>query len=326
MNGTWSLASFGGTYTGSYQHNLDVQSSVDPSSVTAGGASVWTVDVKNLDALPFDDATVSLQNDVADASSDSLLVQYVPSQGSCTDEVGVDVRCDLGPLPSGGDATITVTVGTTGVGAGDDIVVNADAQAQLVSTSPEVTATSTIHVVQSNNTPGQVSGLVNPGQTIRTGTVATPQDNTIASFKLPKIKKKVIRHGTLIESTNATTFTGPPVPMAITTDLVDNSFCGGRPCIGKLVSFSPFKGYTDPLHPATITITWDSSVFGNGLASTFWVRYESSPHTSSRVPKCPTKKHGLPHSDCLASVKVIAGHDLRATFLVTTGDPIHAKQ
>jgi hypothetical protein len=326
MNGSWSLAPFGGTYTGSYQHSLDVQSSVDPSSVTAGGASVWTIDVTNLDAQPFDNVTVNLQNNVADVSSDSLLVDYVPSQGSCTDEVGVDVRCDLGPLLSGSHATITVTVATTGVGVDDDIVVNADAHAQLVNTYPEVTANSTIHVVASNNTPGQVSGQVDPGQTIRTGTVATPGDNTIASFKLPKKTKKTIGHGTIIESSNATTVTGPPVAMAITTDLVDNTFCGGQPCIGKLVTFSPFKGYTDPLHPATITITYDATVAGNGIASTFYVRYESSPNTSSPVPRCPTKKHGLPKSECLASVKFIAGHDLRATFLVTTGDPVNAKR
>jgi hypothetical protein len=112
-------------------------------------------------------------------------------------------------------------------------------------------------------TPGSASGFVPPGGSISNGQVASPGNNTVATFTLP-------RSGTgapisLVESGGAT-------------------YCAGT-CTGKSTFLSAFAGYNDPNKPATLTIRWDRTVLGRGLRSTIY-KLQDGHTTATVVPEC----------------------------------------
>ena len=155
--------------------------------------------------------------------------------------------------------------------------------------------------------PGSVQGFVLPGETIATGTTATPADNTIAAFRLPK------------------SGIGAPIELRVET-AGTATFCGGKACSGKIVFLSPFAGYTNPRQPARLYLTWDKTVAGRGTKSKIYVQ-KAVGGPIVRVKDCRnTHKHLADPSPCIHEKERIRGGDIRFEIVLLSGDPRFARR
>ena len=138
--------------------------------------------------------------------------------------VGLDV---VAPTPPGFPATPGLGIVVTLSSAGNDNVVG--------TAGPVVVAP----------TPGQSAGFVPPGGTISTGTNATPENNTVASFRLPK--------------------SGAVAPIYLRAEAGGvASCCAVKACSGKVLFLSQFGGYRNKLSPAGTNITGATAVARQG--------------------------------------------------------------
>ncbi|MEP6625140.1 MAG: hypothetical protein ABJC79_11895, partial [Acidimicrobiia bacterium] len=188
--------------------------------------------------------------------------------GGCSGSAPVE--CSLGPLAVNASAEAKVVVASPGtVPDGGTITDSATASP---GSNPTATETTTVEAPE----PGVAKGFVLPG-----GSITIPGDNP-ATITLPD--------------------TGDGAPIVITQG--DGSFCDG-PCDGPATTISDFPGYSDPLHPIRLTLTYTFPDAPDSLtraATAFGATiYKNddpmSPNVGAVVPTCTTPGSGvaIPH-------------------------------
>jgi uncharacterized repeat protein (TIGR01451 family) len=95
--------------------DLHLEKSVSPASVTAGENAIYTLTVTN--SGPSDATGVTLTDPLQPGIS---FVGATPSQGTCSEASG-SVTCDLGAIPSDGQATVQLTVTAETEAAGETL-------------------------------------------------------------------------------------------------------------------------------------------------------------------------------------------------------------
>ena len=255
--------------------SLTITGESQPSAVTEGGSALALFTVT--DVGPGDATNASVH---VTLPAGTTPFSVTSGQGTCAPVVANETTCALGTLAEGASTTVRA-VFTLSAANPPGGTATTTATASSDQTAPAtVTATTTPVIIAA--TPGSISGFVPPGGTLATGVVATPEDNTIVSFTLPN------------------TGVGTPITLSASDNDADAAtFCAGLPCSGKIIFVSPFVGYNDPLNPPHVRITWDASVFGNGLASTLYVLKEGMT-AAVVVPECgvtPKPPHDHHHDD-----------------------------
>lgn len=143
---------------------------------------------------------------------------------------------------------------------------------------------------------------------------------------------------------------GPGAPISLTTSALPAGYCGGHTCRGRLLTLSPFAGYTDPQHPAVLDISLDSSrVALWGPSFNVWVQKEDSYAAPTLVPDCKKKvvwaKFWFKHhhhgyffwyikwvkkvakpSPCVAKRYIDSHGDSHTRILILSGDPKFARR
>lgn len=143
------------------------------------------------------------------------------SSGGCTGPG--PVTCALGTVAGGGGtgtATLLVTTGSPGV------------ITDTATATPGTNNVASIDVTVIPQTPGTISGFVVPGGSLNTG------GTDPANFSLPN---------------TAGTGTGNGAPVTITQG--PGAFCNG-PCNGTTTTITPVNGYSDPMHPISVVLTY----------------------------------------------------------------------
>jgi|GEM_PF-2507160 conserved repeat domain len=286
------------TWTPVGPSGITVQGLANPPAITAGSAGLVHFEIHNNGP----GTVVGVFTDVT-LPAGATGVSTTISQGGCTAFTGVSAICLIGAIPAGGtvnldvveqtptnfapfaNAGILVTLHGLGIDPVNDV------------TGPDVVPP----------TPGEAIGFVPPGGTISTGTNATPENNTVASFRLPNSGG------------------GAPIVLRTETDGVA-TFCGGSTCSGKILFLSPFEGYTNKRAPARLKVTWDKTVAGKGTKSKIYVQKEvGGPIT--RVPTCEnTEKHIADPSPCIHKKEKLENGDIRFEIVLLSGDPRFARR
>ena len=224
------------------------------------------------------------------------------TQGGCGAFVGRHATCLIGAIAPGASVGLDVVAQTpTGYASSPVGVVT------MVSSAGNDNVSGTAGPAVVPPTPGQAFGYVAPGGTISTGTTATPENNTVASFTLPNAGL-----GSLIELRSETTGVA--------------TFCAGQQCSGKILFLSPFEGYRNPRSPAKLKITWDKTVAGAGLNSNLYVqKAPGGPVTV--VPMCQdTSRHIAVPSPCIHEKEKFGSGDVQFEILLLSGDPRFARR
>ncbi|HEY5173739.1 MAG TPA: DUF11 domain-containing protein [Acidimicrobiia bacterium] len=167
------------------------------------------------------------------------------------------VTCSLGTLGPSGSAAATLVVKTAAtVPSGGFITDTATATPGSNNVASRDTA-----VV--SPTPGSASGFVPPGGSIDTG------GNNPAHLSLPN--------------------TGPGATVALTQQPTGNNFCNG-PCNGTATFISDFPGYSNPLHPIDLKLTFaDGSSLAtarNDYATSTIYKVRDNQTVGVSVPDC----------------------------------------
>ena len=285
----WTQLSSGG---------VTVTGSPEPPTITAGSAGLVHFVITNAGPGALDSAvaTVVLPDGVTPVS-------LVVSRGSCAAFVGQQAICSIGSIGVGETVTLDIVAQTPpGFPASPSLGI----LVTLSGTGIDPIQSSAGSAVVAP-TPGEAIGFVPPGGTISTGTNATPENNTVASFTLPN------------------TGTGAPITLRAETEGVA-TFCGGKACSGKILFLSPFEGYTNPRQPARLKITWDKSVAGRGTRSKIYVRKQVGGPIV-RVRKCENTHHHIADpSPCIYRKKKLHNGDIRFEILLLSGDPYFARR
>jgi hypothetical protein len=292
---------------------LSVQSALTPNPVTEGDNVV-------------DDVTVTATGDtnhnvnaVVTPDVGGTVVSATPSQGECQPSEGDNtLDCSLGDLASGESATIQVVVNVPKPGP-ESFDVSTNATSDEVP-DPGVTSDATVSV--SSASSDTVTGYVPPSGSIRVGSnMPTSNDPTVATFTLPA--------------------GGPGAQMALDTETSPPTFCGGAVCRGTLLGVSDFSGYTNPRHPAVLTLRFDRSVVLHGSNVKLYVQ-KTTVGPTTLIPYCGPRpnwthaqlhfsrvlqRNGLgPHSGyavpspCI-NTKKLTNHYLQVQVLLLSGDP-----
>ncbi len=224
------------------------------------------------------------------------------TQGGCGAFVGRHATCLIGAIAPGASVGLDVVAQTpTGYASSPVAVVTTVSSAG----NSDVSGTAGPAVVPP--TPGQAFGYVPPGGTISTGTTATPENNTVASFTLPNAGP-----GSLIELRSETAGVG--------------TFCAGQQCSGKILFLSPFEGYRNPHSPAKLKITWDKTVAGAGLNSKLYVQ-KAPGGAVTVVPMCADTSHHIAiPSPCIHEKTKFGSGDIQFEILLLSGDPRFARR
>ena len=275
-----------------------MQGLANPLTITAGAAGLAHFEIHNNgpNALTGASTNVTLP-------AGTTAVSATISQGGCSAFTGVSAVCSIGAIPVDGTVTLEVVEQTPAnfppsTNAGILVTLHGDGIDPVNEvTGPDVVAP----------TPGTAVGFVAPGGTISTGTSATPENNTVASFKLPNSGG------------------GAPIELRAETDGVA-TFCGASPCSGKILFLSPFEGYTNKRSPARLKITWDKTVAGKGTKSKLYVQ-KAVGGPITRVPTCEnTKKHIADPSPCIHEKEKLENGDIRFEIVLLSGDPRFARR
>ncbi|HEY5170386.1 MAG TPA: DUF11 domain-containing protein, partial [Acidimicrobiia bacterium] len=165
------------------------------------------------------------------------------------------VTCTLGTIASGGSASAKIVVKTSSGSAGTTVTDSA-------TTSPGGGSTSAQTQIVTP-TAGSTSGFVPPGGSINTG------GNNPANLALPN--------------------TGPGATVTLTQQPTGNNFCNG-PCNGTATFISDFPGYSDPVRPIDLKLTFAD---GSSLAT---ARNDYATSTIYKVRDNQTV--GVPVPDC----------------------------
>jgi Bacterial Ig-like domain (group 1)/Divergent InlB B-repeat domain/Domain of unknown function DUF11 len=299
--------------------NLVVSVESNPPTVTAGRAAQETYTVTNTGDGDQTNSTI-----VINFPAGSTIVSNDPGQGSCTVS-GTTLTCSLGTIASGGNVVIPVVVTVPASFTGTFIPTATVSSDQNGTTAvPDLTGPDTEPFVVGNAT-----GFVPPGGSITTGP-ATGDHPTGGTFSLPN--------------------SGPGAPISLTTSALPAGFCGGHTCRGRLLTLSPFAGYTDPNHPAVLDISLDKSrVALWGPSFNVWVQKEDSYAPATLVPDCKNKvewakfwykcKHHwvffwyiksvkkiAKPSPCVAKRYIDSNGDSHTKILILSGDPKFARR
>ncbi|WP_157892252.1 MULTISPECIES: DUF7927 domain-containing protein [Frankia] len=239
----------------------------DAPSVAAGGTVHYTVTVANAGLTPYlgaaftDDLTDVLTDATynADAVASAGIVSYTAPVLSWT-----------GDVPASGSVTITYSVGVTGPGTGDDILVDSVASAsvgsncQAASTDPRCTATVTVSELTfaesanvTSTTPGGIvtftTTFTNTGQTPYTGITASLVGDDVVDDSSPYGGQSA-SSGTMVVGATGLQWTGN-IPVGGTVTIigsvqVNDPDTGNRVLKGSIVSDAPGSncptGGTDP--------------------------------------------------------------------------------
>jgi hypothetical protein len=236
------------------------------------------------------------------APDGSTPISITSSSGVCSGFSGLDAVCLVGDIPTGGWVVFDLVARSTSTFTG----LFTSSIDVITDTGASGSATAGPGVVPP--VPGTTAGFVAPGGSISLGTDATPTNNTVATFSLPN--------------------TGPGAPIVLRTETDDvDTFCGGKPCSGKILFVSPFVGYDDPRQPARLTITWDRSVAGKGLESQLFVQKEPGGRIK-RVFDCePFHRTFLAvPSPCVRRKTKLCNGDIQFEVLLLSGDPRFARR
>ena len=254
---------------------LTVESAVVPDTQTPpqSAASQWTATVSNPSDSTESCVSVHFTVDIGTLNS----IYGVVSQGSgCTFTTisgsnASAVACDLGAIGAGLDATAMVAIQAKGVKPPATIT------ATVVTSSNRTggdSAQSMISVVAP--TPGTVTSFVPPNGLASTDKKSTLSATVVAKMKLPK----KVGSPTLVISA------GSFITMNRFAQSTDSVLCPASTCSGDIIKLDPFTNYTDAKHPATLSLVWDPSVLGSGLASTLYMRTAANPGVASPVESC----------------------------------------
>ncbi len=295
MSGDQSVTA---TFTATGETGVSIVSSSQPETITSGSAGLARFEITNAgpDALEGAYAIVTVPAGIMPVSATS-------SQGGCTGFSGQQAICLIGTIPAGSTVTLDV-VGqtppgfppTSSLGIGVSLAGSGIDPIQQTG-GPAVTAA----------TGNEAAGFVPPGGTISTGTEATPENNTIAGFRLPN------------------SGAGAPIVLRAETEGAA-TFCGGRACRGKIMFLSPFAGYDDPHHAPLLTITWDKTVAGKGTKSKLYVQKEPGGPVT-RVERCVKASPAVAvPSPCIHERVKIRGGDIRFKILILSMDPRFARR
>jgi hypothetical protein len=301
---------------------LDVQSELSPNPVTEGDNVVDDITVTATNAANHD-----VNADVTSAAGGTV-ISATPSQGTCgesesefhANDSSDAVSCALGDLADGASATIRVVVNVPNPGPESGTFdVSTTATSDEVPT-PGVTSDATASVTSRSS--GTVTGYVPPSGSIQVGPgTPTSNDPTVATFNLPA--------------------GGPGAQMTLDTETSPPAFCGGTVCRGSLLGVSDFSGYTDPKHPAVLTLRFARSIVRHGSNVKLYVQ-KTPDGPISLIPYCGPRPHwshaqlhfsrvlqrnGLgPHSGYAVPSPCINTKKLTNTFLqvqvlLLSGDP-----
>ncbi|MGZ4676995.1 MAG: beta strand repeat-containing protein [Acidimicrobiia bacterium] len=285
------------TWTAGTGGALTVVGSANPATVTTGSNGQGHYTITN----PGEGAVTGVFA-IVTVGAGATPVSATAAPGGCGQFSGNQTICLVGTIAPGATATIDVVAGTGSLPAGSTLSTALDVRA---SGSDPIPGSESADVVAP--APGEAQGFVAPGGTISTGTTATPENNTVASFQLPS--------------------TGSGAPIVLRTETAGaGTFCGGSPSSGKILFLSPFTGYTDPRRPARLHITWDKTVAGAGTHSSLYVqKVEGGPIVI--VPTCrDTDHHVAIPSPCIHEREKLSSGDIRFEVVLLSGDPRFARR
>ncbi len=359
-SGTYTAAGDNGTWSSAADpYVLTATSTVQPTTISPGGASSWVIDVENSGtaAATLVDATFSLSG----SGTFGNLSETSVTQGSgCALVTGV-MHCGLGTILPGATASATVKVDSTG-GGGSSIVASGAAASTVGGGTDDSAPPVTISVVSPATLPaGTASGVAHPGEKFATagGKKATPANPIVVVFKLPKRvalgtthvalshaartgkasrsidgvslmaltkhapgKKAKRATGSALGLPKIASVAGPSVPMSISRTATEAStFCGGSACSGDVINMTPFSGYNDRKHPAKVVITWDQAHAGRGVHSVIFKRGDARTSPTQTLGICQKTKLGYTNTPCVSKKKIVSGGAVQFTLLVLSGDP-----
>ncbi|WP_256788232.1 putative Ig domain-containing protein [Frankia sp. AvcI1] len=239
----------------------------DVPSVAAGGTVHYTVTVTNAGLTPYLGAAFT--DDLTDVLTDATYhADAVASAGAVS--YTAPVLSWTGDVPASGSVTITYSVGVTGPGTGDDILVDSVVSAsngsncQAASTDPRCTATVTVSELTfstsanvTSTTPGGIvtftNTFTNTGQTPYTGITASLVGDDVVD-DASAYGGQSASSGTMVVGATGLQWTGS-IPVGGTVTIigsvqVNDPDTGNRVLKGSIVSDAPGSncptGGTDP--------------------------------------------------------------------------------
>jgi len=228
-------------------------------------------------------------------------VSITTSKGTCTGFTGTHATCMLSGIPAGGSRGVDV-VFVTPPDASGALLATVD-----VTTDDEQTAHGSGGPTVIAARPGSTRGFVPPGGSISTGGSPTAENNTVATFILPKSGP------------------GAAITLRAETDRT-GEFCGGRPCSGKILYLSPFAGYDDLRHPPILKIVWDKTAAGRGVSSDLYVQ-KAVNGPIVKVENCrDTSIHLADPHPCVHERTKRGSGDIEFEILLISGDPRFARR
>jgi hypothetical protein len=213
------------------------------------------------------------------------------------------VDCALGTVAPGADATAAVAIQPTGVKAPATITGTATTASSLsggASTQSQVSVVAPV--------PGVVDSFVPPSGSTSTDKAPSATATIIAKMHLPKYVRAgyaALPNGADPSATTLVTSAGAQVAMNRYAQSSDSVLCPANSCRGDIITLAPFVNYTDPAHPAVLTLTWDASVVDPNNLGSLYIRTDSNPGTATPVPACATKVHGVyPALPCVSKTTI----------------------
>ena len=293
---------------------LTVTSSVAPATLTPpqSSSSQWIATVHNPSGSAEICVSVHFTVDVGTLNG----LYGVVSQGTgCTFTIisGTNasaVDCALGTVAPGVDATAAVAIQPTGVTAPATITGTA-----TTSSNRSGGASSQPQVAVAVPVPGQVDSFVPPSGITYTEKLPSPTATIIAKMRLPRYVRAgfaALPNGGHPAAATLVTSAGAEIAMNRFAQSSDAVLCPGNTCRGDIITLSPFTNYTDPAHPAVLTLTWDASVVDPFDLGSLYIRTDSNPGVATPVPACAHRVHGVfPALPCVSK-----------TVIATTGRAI----
>ena len=248
------------------------------------------------------------------------------------------VDCLVNAIAPGADATASVAVQTTGVKAPDTITASVQAVSNVGLTAVDQTA-----IAIEAPVPGETEAFVPPAGHTSTDKATSPPAalapaprtvapgaTIIAKMVLPKYVRPNCEDEPLCPPSAAPVVlsSGALIVMERVpkTDAEWGSVLCPVPddCLGDIMTVAPFGRYNDPGHPATLTLTWDSSVTGSGLSSTLYIdQPDNFPGEARVVPGCAPKVAGrYTNLPCFSAKKInLKGQLVITVRMLSANDP-----
>jgi len=208
---------------------------------------------------------------VTDTLPSGTTLVSASAPGTCTG--AATVTCSLGTLASSGSAAATIVIKTAAVVPAGGVITDT---ATATPGSNNVASRDTTVVAP---TPGSASGFVPPGGSIDTG------GNNPAHLTLPN--------------------TGPGATVTLTQQPTGNNFCNG-PCNGTATFISNFGGYSNPLHPIDLRLTFADAGLAGALkdyATSTIYKVRDNQTVGVVVPDCNDNPTWTPRQKLSAAIR-----------------------